>query len=255
MLAILLLAVVVPCAYSLGVIAPLYYDPGGGCSRWSPISSAISAHPGTAFYLVINPSDGPGPVGSQPDQSYDECIPSLRPSSNPNTVVLGFVKILASKSSSAILAEINTYAGWSSSSRPTGIYFDGTSASTGTQYKTYVSHAKDKGFNFIILDPGDTPNSDFYSLADIVNTYEDRYSDFRTADLIISASAPASKQSVILSEAPQSGSYSAKISQLASVGVAAVYVTDLSNDESGIPQQWSAFVNDVAAVGGVSCMF
>ncbi|KAF5385360.1 hypothetical protein D9615_001012 [Tricholomella constricta] len=237
--------------YSLGVIVPLYSDPGADCFRWSPISAAITAHTETPFYVIVNPDDGPGSVGAQPDQNYDKCIPSLRPSSNPNTVVLGYVDT-TSKSSSNILTEIDTYAAWSSSSRPSGIFFDGTSATSGSQYNSIISHAKDKGFDFIALDPGEAPNSNYYPPADLVVTYESAYSGFRTADLVITSSTPASKQAVVMFEAPLAGSYSSVISQLASLGVAAVYITDLSDQALGVPEQWAAFVEGVAAIGGIS---
>ncbi|GLB43634.1 hypothetical protein LshimejAT787_1401460 [Lyophyllum shimeji] len=247
MLAILLLAIVVPCAFSLGVIAPLYYDPLGDCSRWAPISSAVSDHSAIPFYLVINPDDGPGAAGSQPDPSYDACVPNLRPASNSNAIVLGYVN-LSSKAVSSALVEIDTYAGWSSTSRPTGIFFDSTTADSVTEYQSLVSHAREKGFNFIAMDPGEPPHSDYYSLADLINTYESSYANFKSSDLVITSSTPASKQSVILSKAPTSGSYSAVLSQIASLGLAAVYITDLSTSVSGIPKQWSSFVHNVAVV-------
>ncbi|KAG6917387.1 hypothetical protein DXG01_002766 [Tephrocybe rancida] len=71
------------------------------------------------------------------------------------------------------------------------------------------------------------------------------------SDLVISSSSPASKQGVILSLASTIDSYSEMISQLSSAGVGAVYITDLGNSVSGIPQQWSVLVDGVAAVGGV----
>ncbi|KAG5642557.1 hypothetical protein DXG03_002570 [Asterophora parasitica] len=226
----------------LHVLLNIWSHPFGG-------TYSIASHTGTPFYVIINPNDGPGSVGSQPDQSYDECIPSLRPSSNPNVVVLGYV-VTTSKSSSRIIAEIDTYAGWSSSSRPTGIYLNGAGGSNTGVFKSIVDHAKEKGFNLVALGPMESPNLEYYSLTDLVVTYQGTYPAFKTSDLVISSSVPASKQSVILLKAPAEGSYAPIISQLTSFGVAAVYITDLSTPGGGIPAQWASFVDNVAGIVG-----
>ncbi|KAG6819470.1 hypothetical protein H0H93_011510, partial [Arthromyces matolae] len=206
----------------------------------------VAAHPQTWFYLVINPDSGPGTSGTQPNEFYDICVPQLRPSSNPNSKVLGYVQV-GTRTTTAITADIDTYAGWNTSARPSGILFDGITASSAVAYQSIVSHARSKGFTLIILDAGRTPSADYYSLADFVVTYESNYTSFSISDLAISSSSPASKQTVILTNTPATAVYSTMISQLSSADVGAVYITNLDDSISGVPQQWAAFVN---AVGG-----
>jgi hypothetical protein len=98
----------------------------------------------------VNPDNGPGSGGSQPDENYAACIPRLRPSGG-QVVVLGYVD--SSAPSPAPLTDIDTYAGWDSSYRPTGIFLDLVSptANLVNTYQSYVSHATSKGFNFVTV--------------------------------------------------------------------------------------------------------
>ncbi|KAJ7468757.1 Spherulation-specific family 4-domain-containing protein [Mycena latifolia] len=232
---------VAPCIHALGVLLPLYIYSGTNCDAWSPVSSAISAHPNTQFYIIINPDDGPG---SQPDPNYQACVSAL--SSSTNQVVLGYVDTTSGNT----LADIDTYAGWDSSSRPTGIFLDGVpaGASSLSTSQGYVSHAKSQGFTFIALDPGQSVDSSYFSIADLINTYEDSYSSFNPSSL----SGTLSKQSVTLVNAPATGSYSSVISQLEGLGVAAVYITNVPDSSSDLPVQLSEFVGEVASAGGGS---
>jgi hypothetical protein len=91
----------------------------------------------------------------------------------------------------------------------------------------------------------------YYPLVDLVTTYESSYSSFSIGSLSSASSTPRSKQTVILTDAPASGSYSSVISQLQDVGVAAIYITDASISSQDIPRQFSAWVSDVASVSGV----
>ncbi|KAJ7468756.1 hypothetical protein FB451DRAFT_1401110 [Mycena latifolia] len=75
---------------------------------------------------------------------------------------------------------------------------------------------------------------------------------FDAASLAGDASTPLSKQSVVLTNAPANGSYGTVISQLASLGVAAVYITEAGSTDSALPSHWSAFVAEVAKTGSSS---
>jgi hypothetical protein len=211
----------------------------------------------------VNPNNGPGSSGSKPDENFVTCIPQLRPPGG-QTLILGYVDTTA-PSSGSIEADIDTYAGWDSSYRPTGIFLDQISPTQdliGT-YQSYVSHAKFKGFTFVsiyipqrclqsdgippthqtALDPGQAAPSAYFAMADLVNTYEDSYSAFDPSSL----SGTLTKQSVTLVNAPSTGSYSSVISNL---GAAAVYITDGSDSSSNLPIQLSKFVSEVANAGG-----
>ncbi|KAJ7325513.1 Spherulation-specific family 4-domain-containing protein [Mycena albidolilacea] len=230
---------VAPCIHSLGILLPLYVYPGTNCAAWSPVFYAISANTNTQWYIIINPNSGPGSF----DQQYQTCVSKLPASSNQ--ITMGFVDTKGGN----VLGDIDTYAGWPSSSRPHGIYFDNVSPTTNqlSTYQGYVSHAKSQGFIFIGLDPGQTvADSSYFSIADLINTYEDSYSSFNADSL----SGTISKQSVILVNSPTTGSYRTVISQLESKGVAAVYISTVSDSSSDLPTQLSEFANEVASVGG-----
>ncbi|KAJ6533657.1 Spherulation-specific family 4, partial [Mycena capillaripes] len=179
------------------VLLPLYVDPVTNCSAWSPVIAAISAHLTTTFYVIVNPDNGPGSGGSQPDENYVACIPHLRPPGS-QVVVLGYVD--SSAPSPGPLTDIDTYAGWASSYRPTGIFLDLVSPTVNlvNTYQSYVSHATLKGFTFTALDPGEPASAAYYQMVDLVNTYEDSYSSFDPTSL----AGTISKQSVTLVDAP-----------------------------------------------------
>ncbi|KAJ7161844.1 Spherulation-specific family 4-domain-containing protein [Mycena crocata] len=232
---------VTPCIHGLGVLLPLYIYPDADCAAWAPVSNAISAHPKTQFYVIINPDNGPGSV----DLIYQECVSGL-PSSE-NQIVLGYIDT----TSGNVLGDIDTYVGWPSPSRPTGIFFDNVSPTVGQlrTYQGYMSYAKSQGFTFTALDPGQTAAASYFQIADMINTYEDSYSVFDAATL----SGPMSKQSVTLVNAPNTGSYSSVISKLGSLGISAVYITNVKDSSEDFPLQLSQFVDEVASLGGVCC--
>ncbi|KAJ7085391.1 Spherulation-specific family 4-domain-containing protein [Mycena belliarum] len=228
-----------PCIHALGVLLPLNIWPEANCRAWAPATDAISAHPNTQFYLVLNPLDGPG---TEAQQGYRACVAAL-PSST-NQMRLGYVETANGNA----LADIDAYAGWDSSSRPNGIFLDGVSSNP-EGAKGFASHARSKGFTFVALDSGATDIVSYYeSFADLVVTYDDPYPAFDPASL----TGTLSKQSVMLDSAPSTGSYSSVISRLASRGVAAVYITNESGTSAALPNQLSAFVSEVANVGGGS---
>lgn len=109
------------------------------------------------------------------------------------------------------------------------------------------------------------PDSAYFGIADLVNIYEDSYSNFNAdRNVVNSTSTPVSKQcdlrfyllhtgnpnmqfflAIWLMEAPTTGSYGAVISQLVDKGVGAVYISELNDGEAGIPSQWTSFAADV----------
>ncbi|KAF9461382.1 Spherulation-specific family 4-domain-containing protein [Collybia nuda] len=225
-------------------------DPGpaDSCSGWSQVISSISANPQTRFFSIVNPSDGPGKNGSQPTDAYRQCIQRLRPHSN--AITLGYINTdNGNKNMTLVTFEIDTYAGWNSAYRPTGIFFDAvlSEESSFKSYKQYATYARDKGFNFIGLDPGEEPQPDYFGIADLVNVYESNYAKFQIDKDVVSdgLSTPTSNQSVWLTNAPVNESYTETISQMVKKGIMAVYISNLSDNESGIPTNWASFVEDV----------
>ncbi|KAK7029912.1 Spherulation-specific family 4-domain-containing protein [Favolaschia claudopus] len=234
------------------VIAPLYHNPDSTCAAWDSYTKIIQNHPHTTFYTIINPNHGPGTANSQPRGGYQACVQNLRPSANPNAIVLGYVD---TKSASTVLADIDTYAGWQPTYRPTGIFLDNVTATAENleMYSGYVSHAKSKGFTFTGLNAGGPADATYFPLVDLINTYSGAYSSFNPTSFSSSAnsdSTPISKQSVWLFDTSPStiGSSSGLLNQLGAAGLGAVFMSNETTAVglSGLPPNFAAFVGDVA---------
>ncbi|KAJ7619662.1 Spherulation-specific family 4-domain-containing protein [Roridomyces roridus] len=247
-LVLLSLLALVSCTQALAILLPLYIYPSDGCSAWSSAFSAISAQPSTTFYIIVNPNSGPGSAGSQPDANFVQCVPKLRPAAS-KTIILGYV-LVTDPTSGSVTSDIDTYAGWHTAYQPDGIYLDAISPEPNllSTNQGYVSHARSAGFTFMALGPGESVPSSYLDMADLVTTYESSYSSFNAA----SVSGTLSKQAVILVNATSTGSYSSTIDKLKSMGVAAVYISDASDDSQNLPVQLSEFVDEVASAGGSS---
>ncbi|KAJ6542860.1 Spherulation-specific family 4-domain-containing protein [Mycena capillaripes] len=234
------------CIQALAVIVPLYWNPDSTCPAWNSYFQIITANPNTIFYTIINPDQGPGLNGSQPRSGYQACVQSLRPSANPNAIVVGYVDT----HSANVLADIDTYAGWEPTYRPTGILLDNVTATADAvdTYSPYVSHAKTKGFTFTALNTGGATDPAYYPLVDLINTYDSSYSSFKPTSLLNTDSTPLSKQSVWLFDAPPSGSYTSVLNQLENLGVAAVFITNATTTGGSLPPKFSVFASDVANV-------
>ncbi|VDC03830.1 unnamed protein product [Peniophora sp. CBMAI 1063] len=244
-----------PAALGLNILFPAYFCGDGNdcftqsCAQYDPIVSQAQAHPNVDFYTIINPDNGPLST-SDLYPNYATCIPELK-NAGTNSFVLGYVSTKnGNRAVSDVEADIDTYASWSTSYRPTGIFFDEVpdGAKKVSQYASYATYARDAGFNFIVFNPGTTANSGYFSPADLVVTFEDLYSSFATSDLSITSSTPAAKQAVILYNGPSTAPASL-ISQLGSLGIGAVFITDdtLPNPYDTVPTIWANEAADVAA--------
>ncbi|KZS87625.1 hypothetical protein SISNIDRAFT_419326 [Sistotremastrum niveocremeum HHB9708] len=230
---------------SIGIIVPVYFDPsedGNSCTDWQPLISAVSSHPDLPFFIIVNPDSGPG-SGKKPDSDYQSCIPELRTSANTNVKILGYVSTQqGTRTSSKVTGDISKYAGWGSAYRPDGIFFDEGASNFVSVYSTWATDAYDS-FSFVALNSGVEPNAQYFSIVDLICTAENFYADFSLSDITISPSAPASKQSVILHDGPTTPD-STLISELESLGIGALYLTDVAYDV-GLPSEWTTFVGDV----------
>ncbi|KAI0677015.1 Spherulation-specific family 4 [Trametes maxima] len=227
---------------SSGVLVPLYINPIGGsdCSGWAPLLDSIKAHPDVPFWAIINPASGPGAHGSQPGAEYQQCIPVLRA---PNVVVLGYVATWEGDADkqTGVGQDVDTYAGWGAAYRPDGIFFDQVSGQSGQlpTYRGFVSHARplfNGGNGFITLNPGTAPqDTAYYGIADLILSAENFFDKFKTSDLSLGSSTPASKQAVVLTDGPSSPPTSL-ISQLISTDhIKALYVTTDSQASGANP--------------------
>ncbi|CAK5276516.1 unnamed protein product [Mycena citricolor] len=241
-----------------GLIVPLYVYPTNNkaCDQWASIISALSAAPHTVpTIFVINPQSGPGPAGSQPTTDYQQCIPRLRASAGGSATLVGYVPTgFGQRDSGAINADVDTYKGWASAYAMQGIFYDEASQAAGDEpfYQSIVTHAKNAGLSFTVLNPGAVPDSGYFAFADVICTAEAFYKGFSVSSLTISAAAPASKQAVILHDAPRSPSnLSAVIQQVSSAGVGWFYATNglqTGNTYGSVPPFFATELNDLAAL-------
>ncbi|KAJ7255077.1 Spherulation-specific family 4-domain-containing protein [Mycena haematopus] len=224
-----------PSIQALAVIVPLYWNPDSNCGQWNSFFSIINAHPDTVFYTIINPDQGPGVNGSQPRPGYQACVQSLRPAANPNAIVLGYVDVRVG----TVEADIETYAGWETIYRPTGIFLDNVTATAGAvdTYSAYISHAKAQGFTFTAMNAGGAASAAYFSLVDLINTYDSAYSSFNANLLSNTDSTPLSKQTVWLFGASSSATNISLLNHLASLGLAAVFITNAPSTGGSLPPQ------------------
>ncbi|VDB85828.1 unnamed protein product [Peniophora sp. CBMAI 1063] len=180
-----LLLALLPRAFGLGILFPLYFCGGEGgncntttCPNYSSLLSGIQAHPSVTLHMIVNPFNGPlsTAVINANYTNYPACLPHLK-TATPASALLGYVSTNHShRHCENITADIRTYASWPSSYRPTGIFFDEAPSNAGnvSLYKYYAGFARGMGFSFIVFNPGTKADSGFYdpTAADMVVTYE-----------------------------------------------------------------------------------
>ena len=148
-----------------GVMIPLYSYPG---SDWNVVEQAKLAHPSVPIVAIINPNNGPG--GSQ-DQNYVAGVNNLR---SAGVTILGYVYTsYASRSSTSVIADINTYKSWYNVS---GIFFDEMSNLQGNSayYSALSTYAKSIGFEFTVGNPGGPVPTSYIGSVDCIVAYENQ---------------------------------------------------------------------------------
>ncbi|CDO76567.1 hypothetical protein BN946_scf184831.g3 [Trametes cinnabarina] len=231
----------VAATLSSGLLIPLYLDPlSTSCTPWVPLFDSIAAHPTVPFWIIINPNSGPGNNGGQAPKVYQSCIPKLRAS---NVVVLGYVHTSYAKASrkAGVTQDVNTYAGWNTSYRPDGIFFDEVSGAQKdlATYQGFVSQARPlfrNGAGFIALNPGTAPDdSDYYNITDLLLSAEDIYAQFDPSSLQFGSATPPSKQAIVLTDGPSTPPQSLINQVVTQDHVKAFYVTTDTQVNGGNP--------------------
>jgi hypothetical protein len=164
--------------------------------------TALNDYPNLPFTLVINPDSGPG-SGSTPDSQYQDCLPTLRDTSNSNVLLVGYVHTsYGTRSTSDIEADVLTYSNWPPSYQPDGIFFDEvpTDLSYASTYASLIDYVNSLDWNsdpFVsafslrwsqilstnecktVLNPGTSvPDAYFDTGASLVITEEEAYDEF-----------------------------------------------------------------------------
>ncbi|KAF9262910.1 hypothetical protein L218DRAFT_959743 [Marasmius fiardii PR-910] len=228
------------------VLFPMYIYPffNTPCGGWTGAINTIQAHPTQPFYLVINPDSGPGST-SQPNSDWTGCIPQLK-SASSNVKVLGYVHTSSgSQSQTAVVANITKYAGWSAAYRVDGIFFDESPTTAGkvTYMQTLAGQARTKfgSTSPVVLNPGTTTNSGYYSFSNFIITAENFYSAFSTSQLSFSTSTPAAKQAVVLHDGPAVTDANLVQELVSTDKIGAIFLT--SQEYNTIPPDFANFVN------------
>ncbi|KAJ7748579.1 hypothetical protein B0H16DRAFT_1848564 [Mycena metata] len=114
------------------------------------------------------------------------------------------------------------------------------------QMVAYISHARSQNFTFIALNAGGAADAAYFPLTDMINTYESSYASFKTSQLMNTDSTPPSKQAVTLFETPSTGSYLSVLTELADLGVAAVYIANATEyGVRGVPPPFAALLPEI----------
>ncbi|KAH8658364.1 Spherulation-specific family 4 [Xylariales sp. PMI_506] len=151
------------------IVVPAYVYPDTN-STWSPLYEAFALRPDVSFIVIVNPDSGPGST-TTPDENYSSAIEQLNGYANVQTV--GYVHTsYATRSIDDVLADVETYAGWSSASSSLamhGIFFDEAPSeydATLVQYMhtidAYVKNSTGlQGAKTVIHNPGTICNSSY----------------------------------------------------------------------------------------------
>ncbi|KAG6833128.1 hypothetical protein H0H87_010842 [Tephrocybe sp. NHM501043] len=239
------------------VLFPLYIYPGDSCASWNTLFSSISTHTSLEFLVIVNPNSGPGDIASQPDANYQACVTKLRTtgaSSGGNVKLLGYVRTgYASRAIADITAEIDTYANWAEAYRLEGIFFDeaSTNGTLLSSYQTYVSHAKSAfgSSTYIALNPGvwnaSSSSVDYFSIADLIVTFENTYDAFSVAAIPTGASTPTEKQAVIIHTGPTAVPVSTVETLTQTLAVGASFYSDFTAAQAynTFPTDWTNYLD------------
>ncbi|TCD66951.1 hypothetical protein EIP91_000729 [Steccherinum ochraceum] len=239
-----------------GIIFPLYIFPGdpGICANWTPLFNSISTNPDLQFHVIVNPASGPG-TDPQPSTSYQSCVALLK---SPNVNVYGYVFTdFGNREEADVIADVDLYAGWGTAYVPDGIFFDqvlGTEDNL-DKYTGYAEHTRQSfggGSGLVTLNPGAEPTTDYFNIVDLIVTSEVFFTDFNTANVTIGPSAPASKQAIILHDAPSTVPTALVDELVGTDKIGALYITDdvqanNMNPYDSFPSDWDAFVSAVVS--------
>ncbi|KAJ7627042.1 Spherulation-specific family 4, partial [Roridomyces roridus] len=237
-----------------GIIVPLYQFPSTS-ANWAPLETALSTFPSLQFYVIINPNSGPG----DPDPAYQSNIQTLR--THSNALLVGYVATgFGTRPSADVLQDIETYAGWNTSYSMDGIFFDQTQTGFDAEYTSYSDAVRTTAWpgrttGYVIMNPGeDIGNSDYYSLADQIVTFEQTLAEFRE-ESPLPVPHPA-QQSVIIHTLTGSAALTpdqtlaSVVQSLKSSGFASTYITNLNISQTDVyanfGSDWTEFVADVA---------
>ncbi|KAF7378206.1 putative cell surface spherulin 4-like protein [Mycena sanguinolenta] len=245
LLALLAFLTVVPVHAQTGIIVPLYAYPKTSAT-WKPLQTAIRTYPDVQFYVIVNPDSGPGPT----DTNYQAAVATLH--GYANVLLVGYVYTsYGARPLDEVKQDIDTYAAWPSASSLAGIFFDETQAGLTSTYKAYTDAARNTTWSgrttaYVILNPGeDIGNSDYYTFADQIVTFEDTYARYQ-ALASLPLPHPAQQSFIINSFDGTDKTLASVVQALKTSGLASAYITNLvTHIYKSFGSDWTVFVQDV----------
>jgi hypothetical protein len=166
---------------STGILEPAYWNDDNG-SYTQHVIQAHDDYPSVPYYVIINPSSGPG------DDQNSGILAMVEAFVAAGIKVLGYVNTADCDDSIATVEHaIDNYSSFYQTSGQTGIFFDnmaysGTCSGTGggsiiSYYATLTEYAiSHDGFKYTIGNPGVDVNPSFITsgTATVLNTFENR---------------------------------------------------------------------------------
>ncbi|KAJ5164367.1 Spherulation-specific family 4 [Penicillium coprophilum] len=218
---------------STGLLVPLYSWPD--TNAWNTIYDTIAAHASIPFYLIINPSSGPGNT-EYPEDVFITAIAKLN--SYPNTQVLGYTYTKqGTRDSSEVEKDIDTYSKWATYAgqniRLSGIFFDeapdGEDPSKLAYFQNLSRKSKSSSLNTVVFNPGVKLKADvakWFEAADFIVEYENTYANWvaRDPDEHLSTSEYHGKDAVILNQTPEDASVDDVVRLAKDMGLGAIYL-------------------------------
>jgi hypothetical protein len=225
-------------ALSTGLLIPLYSWPG--TNAWDTIYTSIAAYPTVPFYLIVNPSTGPGET-VYPEAAFITAIAKLN--SYPNARVLGYTHTLhGTRPSFDVENDIAAYANWSSYTERnialSGIFFDqvsdGEDGSKLAYFQRLAQISKSGGLETVVFNPGVRVVGDvegWFAAADFVVECEDTYANWiaMAPDEHFAAEGNYGKDAVILNRTPVDVDIGSVVGLAKGLGIGAIYLTHDDN--------------------------
>ncbi|KAJ5129514.1 Cell surface spherulin 4-like protein [Penicillium bovifimosum] len=219
---------------STGLLIPLYSYPG--TDAWDPIYTSIATYPTIPFYLIINPSSGPGQT-TYPEAAFITSIAKIN--SYPNARVLGYTHTSrGTRPSTEVEDDIAAYANWSSYKEHnialSGIFFDQVSdGEDGTKlayFQSMAEMAKKNGLETVVFNPGVRVVGDvegWFKAADLVVECEDTYDNWLALgpEEHFAKEGDYGKDAVILNRTPVEADIGGVVGVAKGLGIGAIYLT------------------------------
>ena len=216
---------------------PSYFYPG-------PLWQQATAGSPTVAVMIVNPNSGPG---ATQDQNY---VSTVADAKKAGIRVLGYVPTsYASRSTATVKTEIDDYKAWYG---VTNIFLDEASSQSKdyAYYQDLADYIHQAQGAIVELNPGVYPAEGYMNIADIVNVYENPYTNYASAQIPSWAyNYPASKFAHLVYATPDSASMQSVVALAQQRNVGYLYVTndDLPNPWDTLPSYWANEVSQLNA--------